>query len=192
MIRDSVRSGIVCGLALALATGTLAAQETSSPAPPQGSTMVYVNTSAILPQVPGAQEAQEAFNREIEQYTQEVQRLQATVDSMMQAYQQQAEMLSSDARERRQQEIIQKQQELQQRAFELEQQAGERQQELLRPILDRVGNVIEEIRAERGYTIVFDIAAAGVVAANPEYDITAAVLERLGAAAPGSNVDPDQ
>lgn len=182
MIRTVVRHGAACALILAASAAGLAAQQEGPPTgPPQGSALVFVNTAAILPQVPGAQQAQQTFNQEIEQYTAEVQSLRAEVDSLMQAYQRQEEMLSAEAREQRQQEIIQKQQELQRRAAELEEQAGERQQELLRPILDRVGQVIEEIRSERGYTIVFDISAAGVVAADPNLDITRLVLDRLGA-----------
>ncbi len=40
--------------------------------------------------------------------------------------------------------------------------------------------VIEQIRAENQYSIVFDLAEAGVVAADTSLDITAAVLEGLG------------
>ena len=54
-----------------------------------------------------------------------------------------------------------------------------RRAELLEPIVVRVNEVIEEIRAERSYSIVLDIAA-GVVAADISLDITTSVLERLG------------
>lgn len=54
-----------------------------------------------------------------------------------------------------------------------------RRAELLEPIVVRVNEVIEEIRAERSYSIVLDVAA-GVVAADTSLDITTAVLERLG------------
>lgn len=193
MMPNPVRRSLFCLLAALLAgASTAVAQEgeEAAPAPPPGTALVYVNTAALLPQVPGAQEAQDTFNREVEQYTGEVQALRAEVDSLLGAYQQQEEMLSASAREERQQEIIQKQQQLQRRAAELEQQAGERQQELLRPILDRVGGVIEEIRAENDYTVVFDISAAGVVAADPNLDITRLVLRRLGGDESASSADP--
>ena len=109
----------------------------------------------------------------------------AEVDSMLAVYRQQEAMLSEEAKAARQQEILEKQSEAQARATQLEQEAGTRQQELLAPILERVSAVIEEVRAEYGYTVVFDVSAAGVVAADPALDITPLVLERL--TAPGAS-----
>lgn len=175
------RSTWLIFLAAGLAAGPLVAQEgDGTPAgPPPDAPFVVVNTQAILPEVPGARQAQERFQEELQQYEQEVRDLRAEVDSLLDAYRQQEAMLSPEAKQERQQEILQRQQELQTRAGELEQQAGERQQELLKPILDRVSAVIEEIRQENGYTMVLDIAASGVVAADPSLDITALVIERL-------------
>lgn len=182
-----VRQFVIPLLALGLWAGPLGAQEAEQatptrPPPPPGSQFVFVNTQAILPQVPGAQAAQEQFNEELATYNTEVQELREEVDSLLTVYRQQEAMLSDDAKNERQQEIIQKQQDAQARASQLEQQATQRQQELLQPILERLGSVIEEVRAERNYTVVFDVSAAGVVAADPALDITPLVLERLTAA----------
>lgn len=178
--RGALASLLALG-AVGLLVGPLAGQsEGARPqAPPPGTAMVFVNTQAILPQAPGAREAQQTWQQELQEYSSEVQRLQAEVDSLMAGYRRQEAMLSPQVREQRQQEILQKQQELQLRAAELEQRAGERQQELLGPILERVQRMIEEIRTEKNYTIVFDMAGSGVVAADPSLDITALVLERL-------------
>jgi outer membrane protein len=155
--------------------------------PPRGTPFVYVNTQAILPEAPGAQEAQDAFNQELEAFNTEVQNLRAEVDSLLAQYQQQEAMLSPEARQQRQQDILAKQQEAQTRAGELEQQAGRRQQELLQPILDRVGAIIEQLRAENEYAVVFDVANTGVVAADPALDITRIVIARLSAAGTAQN-----
>ena len=152
--------------------------------PPKGTQFVFVNTEAIIPQAPGAQQAQQTFNQELAGYNNEVQRLRSEVDSLLAVYRQQEAMLSEDAKSQRQNEILAKQQDAQARATQLEQQAGTRQQELLAPILERVSQIIEEIRADNEYTIVFDVSAAGVVAADPSLDITPLVLERL--MAPGA------
>lgn len=167
--------------AVVLLGGSLAGQseEARPPPPPAGTPMVFVNTQALLPQVPGAREAQQTWQEELQEYNTEVQRLRAEVDSLITSYRRQEAMLGPEVREQRQQAILQKQQQLQLRAGELEQRAGERQQELLAPILERVQRVIEEIRTENDYTIVFDLAGSGVVAADPSLDITALVLERL-------------
>ena len=108
----------------------------------------------------------------------------AEIDSLVSAYRRQEALLDQGAKEQKQQEILQKQQAARERQLELEQVSEQRRQALLSPILDQVRAVIEEIRAANQYAIVFDVAEAGVVAADPSLDITAAVLERLG-------VDPE-
>ncbi len=188
-MRSVVRHiGISVGVLAALAT-PISAQETAATGtfspPARGTQFVFVNTQAILPQVPGAQQAQQTFNQELAGYNNEVQRLSAEVDSMLAVYRQQEAMLSEDAKAQRQAEILAKQEEAQARAAQLEQDAGSRQQELLAPILERVSTVIEMVRAENEYTVVFDVSAAGVVAADPNLDITPLVLERL--TAPGAS-----
>lgn len=140
---------------------------------------VYVNTQAILQQAPGADQARETWASELEQYRSEVEALRSEIDSLRSALGQQREMLSEDAVAQREQEIQQKQQELAQRVQELERQAAQRQQELLGPILEQVRTVLQEIREEQGYTMVFDASAAGVLAADPNLDITEIVIQRL-------------
>jgi Skp family chaperone for outer membrane proteins len=148
--------------------------------PPTGTPMVYVNTLAILPVAPGANDAQVSFQQELTGYEDEMRALGAEIDSLVSTYRRQESLLDQGAKEQRQQEILLKQQAARERQIELEQISEERRQTLLEPILDHVREVIEEIRAANQYAIVFDVAEAGVVAADPGLDITAAVLERLG------------
>ena len=148
-------------------------------APPQDEDIVYVNSQEIIRQAPGANEAQQTWSRELEEYRAEVQALAAEVDSLRQELDSQRDMLNDEAVERREQEIQQKQQQLAQRAQQLEQRAAQRREELLGPILQEVGTVIEQIRAENGYDVVLDISSSGVRAAAPRLDITDLVLERL-------------
>lgn len=165
----------VAGLLLA-APG--AAQEPAMP--PEGTGLVFVNTQAILPVAPGADSAQARFQVELQRYESELEGLASEIDSLVAAYRRQEALLDPAAREQRQQEIVDRQRAAQTRQMELEQQSDRRRNELLAPILQRVTDVIEELRAERGYAIVFDIAESGVVAADSSLDITGAVLERLG------------
>ena len=158
--------------------------------PPSGTTFVYLNSAAILQAAPGSADAQRTFDRELGEWRTELE-LQATaVDSLLRDYQRQEVMLSPQAKEQKQTDIQTRQQELQNRRLELENQAQQRQQELLRPILENVTRLIEQIRAENSYAMVFDISTEGVVAAAPELDITDIVLQRLGASAPAAGGTP--
>lgn len=158
----------------------LAAPAVAQDGPPSGSTFVYLNSAEIIQSTPGAAEAQRTFDQEIADRRAQLQEDAAVVDSLVQDYQQQEELLSPQAKEQKQQEIRSRQQALQQRRLQMENELGERQQELLQPILERVSNVIEQVRAERDYAMVFDISTEGVVAADPSLDITDLVKSRLG------------
>lgn len=142
--------------------------------------MVYVNTQAILPLAPGADDAQQSFQAELTGFEDEMRTLGVEIDSLVAAYRRQEALLDQATKDQKQQEILQKQQAARVRQAELEQLSEERRQALLGPILDRVREVIEQIRAENQYSIVFDLAEAGVVAADTALDITGAVLEGLG------------
>lgn len=184
-MRSFVR-GVGVGLAcLVLAGGARAQTDQEAPGseaglPPEGTQLVFVNTQAILPRAPGADEAQAKFQEELEGYETELRSLASEIDSLVTAYRRQESLLDGPAKEQKQQEILEKQRAAQVRQTELEQRSEQRRSELLKPILDEIRDVIEAIRAERRYAIVFDVAESGVVAADPSLDITTAVLERMG------------
>lgn len=193
-MRFFVRGAALSAASLVLAASAHAQTDPAAAGvdlPPAGTPMVYVNTQAILPVAPGASDAQVSFQQELTGYEDEMRALGAEIDSLVSAYRRQESLLDNIAKEQKQQTIVQKQQAARERQIELEQISEQRRQVLLGPILDRVREVIEEIRAENQYAIVFDLAEAGVVAADPSLDITAAVLERLGVdSAATAAVDP--
>ena len=58
-----------------------------------------------------------------------------------------------------------------------------RQAELVEPVMERINAVIEDIRADGGYSMIFDVAAQGIISADPDLDLTAEVVRRLQAGA---------
>lgn len=153
----------------------------SQDGPPAGTTFVYLNSADIIQSTPGSLEAQRTFEREIADMRTELQTQATVVDSLLRDYQRQEALLSPQAKEQKQGEIRSLQGQLETRRGEMETLAGQRQQDLLRPILERVSGVIEALRDERNYAMVFDISTEGVVAADPSLDITDLVKSRLGA-----------
>jgi outer membrane protein len=143
----------------------------------------YIDSQAILDQDPSARAAQEQFEASLSTYQAEVQQMGEDLQTLIDQYEQQQAMLSDAAKANREEEIRQKQTEYQQRISELERQAGVRQAELVEPVMQRISTVIEDIRAEGGYSMIFDVAAQGIIAADPALDLTAEVVRRLQAAA---------
>jgi outer membrane protein len=115
-----------------------------------------------------------------------MQAMQDSLQSMMTDYQQRSLVMSAEAKQRREQEIMQKRESFEQRGQELQQQAGRRQQEVMQPIMDRVEQVISEVRQAEGFAIIFDAVSDAIVSADPALDLTQRVIDRLRASGPAA------
>ena len=144
----------------------------------------YINSQEILANAPGAREAQQAFERDMERYTNEAQQLQDELTRMQQQLAQQELTLSPEAKRNRQQQIQQKAQDAQARMAEMDQLAAARRAELVQPVMDKITEVIEAMREEGSYSLILDVAAGSIIAADPSLDLTQEVLRRLNTAAP--------
>lgn len=165
----------VAALALLLGAGSISAQ-----AAPK---MVFINSQRVMEEAPGIQTARAQMQQEMQRLEGQMAPLQTEYQAMVEEFQNLPAMTTQERRRELQQQLAAKQQEIQQRAAQLEQQAQGKQQELLQPQLERINDVIEQLREERGYSFVFDVSAGGVVAADPSLDITDEVLSRLQAVA---------
>lgn len=181
--------------ALAISTlmaGTVLAQggTVSPPASSSSGTIkiAYVNSQKILAEVPGRTDAEAQMQKEMEGYRAEVQKMSDSLNAIVSAYNKAEPTLSATAKATRQKDIQTKESAYQQRVQQLEQQAQQRQAELMRPIMQQINRVIEQIRSENGYAMVFDAGnqSGVVVAADSALDITDKVIQRLKAAGPVS------
>jgi len=175
---------VVC-LALAAAQPLSAqAARAQSPAPRSGGTglkIAYVIPQQILDSTPGYVAAESTLAREVQGYRDEVQKMQQQMDSAVQALDQQSIALSPAAKQAKQRELQGMQQRFDQRTQELNQRAQQRQQELMAPIQQKIRTIIEAVRLEGGYAMVFngDPNASGLLAADPALDITRTVVSRI-------------
>lgn len=144
----------------------------------------YINSQEILNSAPGAREAQQAFERDMQAYNNEAQQLQDELTRMQQQLAQQELTLSPEAKRNRQQQIQQKAQEAQARMAQMDQLAAQRRTELVQPVMDKITEVIEAMREEGSYSLILDVATGSIITADPTLDLTAEVLRRLNAAAP--------
>jgi Skp family chaperone for outer membrane proteins len=147
--------------------------------------LAYINSAVILQSTPGRAQAESTFQRELAGFQQQVNVLQAQFDSAVTEFNRTSLVLSPSAKQQRQQELGQMQQRTQQQVQELRDRATAREQELMAPITQRVTAVIEGIRAEFNYAMVFDAAAqsGALVSADRALDISPLVIQRLQAGA---------
>jgi outer membrane protein len=165
-----------------LAAGLALGSPTAAQGQQQGGMKIaYVVGQAILNQTPGYAAADSIWQVEVAGYRREVDQLQAKLDSAAAKFAEQSVMLSPTNRTA-QQKVLQAQQDsLDKRQSQLQQKAIDRQQELLQPIQDRINAVIEGVRAEGNYAMIFDVSAQGhgILAADKSLDLTQMVIDRL-------------
>jgi outer membrane protein len=147
----------------------------------------YIDTRRVLAEAPGAEQARTTLESEMQRFQGELKAMQDSLQAIMTDYQQKSLVMSADAKQKREQEIIQKRTGWEQRAEQMQQQAAQRQQQIMAPIMERVEAVISQVRQAEGFAIVFDVASEAIVSADPALDLTTKVIEALKAAAPAAS-----
>src|SRR6476646_6394744 len=154
------------------------AQGAPAPTTPK---IAYIDSKVVLSRAPGRQQAEDTFNKEMEVSRAQVQEMGDSLQTMIADYQKTQATLAANVREQREAAIRKKQEDYQSRAGQLDQQMQQRQMELVKPIMDQIRKVLDDIRQEEGYAFILDAGSeAGViVAADKNLDITEKVIARL-------------
>jgi outer membrane protein len=173
--------GLIRAALLALAVGAASAGTASAQAAPK---FGFINSAAILAEAPGRADAETRFKNEVSAYQAQLQRMSDSLQTMAAAFEREAPRLDSVTRISRAKVIQDREVAYQTRARDLDQQMQSRQAELIRPIMENLQKIIEQVRAEDGYAMIFDVAsqASVIVAADKNLDITQKVLARVKAA----------
>ncbi|HEX5576850.1 MAG TPA: OmpH family outer membrane protein [Gemmatimonadaceae bacterium] len=173
--------GLIRAALLALAIGAASAGTASAQAAPK---FGFINSAAILAEAPGRADAETRFKNEVSAYQAQLQRMSDSLQTMAAAFEREAPRLDSATRISRAKVIQDREVAYQTRARDLDQQMQSRQAELIRPIMENLQKIIEQVRAEDGYAMIFDVAsqASVIVAADKNLDITQKVLARVKAA----------
>ncbi len=178
-MRSSTRAAALVAALTFSMTGVLVAQGTAPK-------IVYVNSQKIIAQAPGRADAEAQFQKEMDQYKAQLQKMGDTLKTQIADYQKNQATMTATARAAREKDLGGKQQAYQQKVQELEQTAQQREAELVRPIMEQINKIIEQIRTENNYSFILDAGsqAGVVVAADSSLDITDQVIKKLQAAGP--------
>jgi len=144
----------------------------------------FVDTEYIRKNIPAFTKAQEQLDNLSKQWEKEVADGYAVVEQMYKSYQNEAPLLSQDMKIKREEAIINKEKEmkeLQNKYFGMEGELFKKREELVKPLQDEILKAIKDIAVEGSYAVIFDSAAGGnILFANPKFDISDQVLEKLG------------
>jgi outer membrane protein len=144
----------------------------------------FVDSEYIRNNIPAFTAAQEQLDKLSKQWEKEVADGYAIVEQMYKSYQNEAVLLSQDMKNKREEAIITKEKEmkaLQNKYFGVEGDLFKKREELVKPIQDEILKAIKEIAVDGSYAVIFDTASGGnILFANPKFDISDTVLEKLG------------
>ena len=144
----------------------------------------FVDSDYIRKNIPAFTTAQEQLDKLSKQWEKEVADGYAVVEQLYKSYQSESVLLSQDMKVKREEAIIAKEKEikdLQNKYFGVEGDLFKKREELVKPIQDEILKAIKDIAVEGSYAVIFDTAAGGnILFANPKFDISDQVLEKLG------------
>ena len=158
----------------------------------QGLKIAFVNSQALLPAAPGYAAAEATLSKEGEGFRTQLQKLQDSVNTMLTKYQKDEPTLTATVKDTRQKAIQTLETDLQAKQLQFQQQFAARQNEVMAPITDAVKKVLDDIREEGGYAMIFDNAPgeSNIVSADKNLDITDRVISRLRATPAGVKAAP--
>ena len=167
----------------ALGAAILFVTAAAAPAAAQSATVkvAYVNSQTILSQIPGRTRVDSMFEADLAGYKAIAMKLQDSLQAMVATYRKVEPTLTVAQKEARTSKISEFQNNVQQKMSDLEQQSQARQMELNRPLVDQVKLVLEDVRVEGGYTMIFDVGGQvnPIVAIDKNLDITDRVTAKL-------------
>ncbi len=144
----------------------------------------YVDTKAILEKIPEYKAAEQEVDQISQKWQKELEQMYANIEKMYQKYEAEKVLLTADVQRKREDEIIneeKKAKEFQKKKFGYEGELFKLREEKVKPIQDRLFKAIEDLSKEKRIDFMLDKSGAvTVLYFNPEYDMTQAVLKKMG------------
>lgn len=146
----------------------------AAPALAQGK-IGYVNTQAVLAQTPAMAAAQAEFNKRIEPFNAEAQKMDSTLKAMV------ADLTNDAAgREAKTRTFQERQAQYESRMQAIEDTVQGFRERLIGPIMEQLQKSLDDVRSEGGYSIIIDVAQGSViVSADTTLDVTEKVIAKM-------------
>jgi outer membrane protein len=143
----------------------------------------YVDSDAIMKQLPDAQDAQKKLDAIIREWNEELGRLEKEWKTKYDDYEKRKLILSEQKRVDVEKELIQLEDQIskyRQEKFGVQGELFRKTDEVMKPIQNRIFNIIKDIAKELEYDFIFDRSGEILfLYAKEEFDLTNLVLEKL-------------
>ncbi len=144
--------------------------------------IAYVDTDRIMAESKLTKEAQQTFQNEQQQWQDKLNKMQAEIDKLSADYKAKELVLTEEGKKEAQQKLLKLDKEIKEyynQIYGENGKAAQRNNELLKPILDKLKTVIENIAVKDNYSYILDSSSGAILYAKPAYDITDQVIEEL-------------
>jgi outer membrane protein len=139
----------------------------------------FVNATVIFEQYSGAREAQDAYQKELDDLNQQVSKMEEELRALADTLEARKYLFSEERLKEKRMELERKQNEYVSFRQDAEQRAAQRNDELSRPIVEAIEAATKKIAEQEGFDLVVDAGPGIVVYSKPELDLTDKVLQSL-------------
>ncbi|MBI1939742.1 MAG: OmpH family outer membrane protein [Ignavibacteriales bacterium] len=143
----------------------------------------YVDSDAIMKQLPDAQDTQKKLDAMIKEWQEELNKMEKDWKTKYEDYEKRKLILSEQKRVEIEKELVGLEDQVskyRQDKFGVRGELFQKQEELMKPIQNRIFTAIQEIAKENEYDFIFDRSGDIIfLYAKEEYDVTNLVLEKL-------------
>jgi outer membrane protein len=176
MARTPRWSGLAAGLTLALVvTGAGSARAASG-------RIGYIDSAKIFQQYRVAQEAQQQFDRQVQNWRTEAAEKEHAVSQLRNDVRDQSPILSALKRQEREEALQKATQEYESFIQEIwgpQGRAAQENERTTREVVDQIRQVVEKLANDRGLDIVLDAAGGTIIYADRSLDMSAEVVAEL-------------
>jgi len=142
----------------------------------------YIDSNRILAEYKGTKDLEDQYNKVIQAWQKKADEMKKEILDMQSELQSQSLLLSEDAKARKMQEAQAKQQEYEQFIQDIwgaNGKAKQKNEEIMKPLIEKINAILQQIGKSEGYTMIFDIAGGSVVYTQDGLDLTDKVLKEL-------------
>lgn len=145
--------------------------------------IAYVDSDAIMENLPDAQDAREKLDLMIQEWQTELNKMESEWEKKYDEYEKRKLIMTDKTRAEFENDLVKLEKEIaeyRENKFGANGELFQKQDELMRPIQNRIFNVIQEIAEEEDYDFVFDRSGdVMLLYAKEEHDITNEVINRM-------------
>ena len=144
-----------------------------------GQKVGFLNANSVFEQYSVAREAEEAYQRELEDLNRQVTEMEEELRALADTLEARKYLFSEERLKEKRRELEEKQQQYLAFRQQAEQKAAKRNEELSKPIVADIEEATRKIAQKEGFDLVLDAGPGIVVYSKPELDLTDRVLQSL-------------